>query len=291
MSTKKIGVLVIHGMGSQPATFADDMITELKGRLGRNAARFVWQPVYWAAQLIERERALLHDLMRAEDPSGEAITLDWNRARNFVFQNFGDAVAYHRDSSEGGKDSVYQHVHGIVSDSLKVLKAQLPSPDSPIVIMAHSLGAHIMSNYIWDHQPDSSGKVHGTLEPIPTLAAMITFGCNIPLFSLSFAVSTPINLPGEGVKKAALVNASRWKNYLDVDDVLGWPLRPLYERNRSKLTAAQKATVDRIQDYAINVGAVLQSWNPTAHSEYWEDNDFTTPTAAYLTEIREALDA
>jgi hypothetical protein len=291
MSTDKIGVLIIHGMGSQKSTFADDMIAELKERLGPHADRFVWQPIFWAEKLMAREGGLLDKLDAAKEPGGRPIRLEWHKTREFVFHNFGDAVAYHRERDDGEPTSVYHDIHKIVDDSVRKLKGRLPSPGCPIVVMAHSLGAHIMSNYIWDHQPDARGKVHGDYEPLPALAAMITFGCNIPLFSLSFDTATPIDLPGEGITKRELVNASRWLNFLDVDDVLGWPLRPLYEKDRAQLKRRQQETVDRIEDYAINVGAILQSWNPAAHGEYWEDNDFTVPAAAYLSKLREALDA
>ena len=292
MTPDKIGVLVIHGMGSQDSTFAYDMIAELKKRLKPHADRFVWEPIFWARKLMDREAGLLEKLGEAQDPDGRRIWLEWHKTREFVFHNFGDAVAYHREREDGEPTSVYHDIHRIVDASVRRLKAQLPSPDSPIVVMAHSLGAHIMSNYIWDHQPDSAGEVHGDYEPLPSVAAMITFGCNIPLFSLSFETATPIDLPGAGVTKPELVKASRWLNFLDVDDVLGWPLRPLYEKDRAKLKRKQQEeTVDRIEDHAINVGAVLQSWNPLAHGKYWEDDDFTIPSAAYLSKLREALDA
>ena len=49
------------------------------------------------------------------------------------------------------------------------------------------------------------------------LVALVTFGCNIPLFSLDFDVATPIDLPGPGITKQALIDASRWLNFLDRD--------------------------------------------------------------------------
>ena len=119
---------------------------------------------------------------------------------------------------------------------------------------------------------------------------MITFGCNMPLFSLSFSEARPIVLPGKGIRKAPLKAVSKWLNYFDQDDVLGWPMKPLYEKNYKKLSKAQKNTVDRIEDYEINVGGGLTSWNPGSHAKYWTDNDLTRPAARYLKEIVAALD-
>ena len=120
---------------------------------------------------------------------------------------------------------------------------------------------------------------------------MVTFGCNIPLFSLEFEVATPIDLPGPGVTKPQLRAMARWLNYLDSDDVLGWPLRPLYGKALDKLTPQQKETVARIEDHEINVGSFGTSWNPLSHSGYWTDSDFTKPVAAYLQTVLQALDA
>lgn len=146
----------------------------------------------------------------------------------------------------------------------------------------------MMSNYVWDRQDKED---NASLAPLPNLVAMISFGCNIPLFSLSFAIARPIELPGEGIEKASLKAASKWLNYYDRDDVLGWSLKPLYDKNIDALTEQQKATVARIEDDEINVGGLVTSWNFGAHSRYWTDNDLTKPVAKYLKQLLEALDA
>ena len=51
MSPSRLGVLVIHGMGSQAPNFADGFAGEVSARLGESAGRVVWQPVYWADAL------------------------------------------------------------------------------------------------------------------------------------------------------------------------------------------------------------------------------------------------
>ena len=145
------------------------------------------------------------------------------------------------------RTAAYADIHDVVSGDLRTLKSNLDDPTAPIVVIAHSLGAHIMSNYVWDRQHWKGGA--DPLEGIHTLVSMISFGCNVPLFSLSFDVARPINLPGRAITRPALKTAARWLNYLDKDDVLGWPMKTLYRKNLAKLTKAQRATVNKIRDY------------------------------------------
>jgi hypothetical protein len=288
MSTDKIGMLVVHGMGAQQPGFAEGMKSEINDRLGNDAARFDWEEVYWADALENRETKLWEDMTSAKQPDGTELELEWTKVRDFVLHNFGDALAYHRDIQANG---AYNDIHTIVHQHIAALKGRLPSVTCPVVVMAHSLGAHIMSNYIWDHQPPN--PVADGLEPLPTLAAIITFGCNIPLFSLTFPAAKPIDVPGAGIVKPELIEASRWLNFVDPDDVLGWPLGPLYANSQATgtFTSEEKRTVAKIEDYAISVGNLITSWNPAAHGDYWEDNDFTKPVAAYLKRLLEAVDA
>ena len=270
----RIGALIIHGVGSQRLGYSAEMVNEVSDRLGPHRGNVVWEEVLWANVLEPRERELWDWMQRAKEPGGDPIDLDFTKIRKFLIHNVGDALAYQR---EPDPSSAYAEVHNVVDRKLRALKTSLSDPAAPIVVVAHSLGAHIMSNYIWDRQHGM-----GSLEPIPTLVAMITFGCNIPLFSLSFDVARPIDLPGKGIKKQSWKSASRWLNYLDEDDVLGWPLKTLYKKNMSQLTAVQKRTVNKIEDYEINVGGLVSSWNPASHNNYWTDNDFTKPVADYL---------
>jgi len=272
----KLGVLIIHGMGSQRQGFSAPLVEGLTGRLGDQASAVGWEEVHWADVLLGREEELWSDMVSATDPSGRTIPLDWASARQFVVHNFGDAIAYHRDFHHG--DSAYSRIHEKVSAKIDALNAAVV-PGAPIVVMAHSLGAHIMSNYIYDRQQDGG---EGECAALPHLVSMVTFGCNIPLFSLAFTKVLPIDLPGPGIDDPALRKVSRWLNFIDRDDVLGWPLKPLYEQDRSQLTDAQTSTVDRIEDREIDVGSWPVSATPIAHSRYWADRDLLDPVAGHL---------
>ncbi len=282
-----LGALVIHGIGTPKPDFAQGLIGKIDGQLGARASRVVWQSIFWSAELNTEETQFDAAMRSAADPSGEHIPLRWAFLRRFIVHNLGDAIAYQREPER----AAYTRINKIVSDRIGELTAKLNDPTAPIVVLAHSLGGHIMSSYIWDRQHPNPRGGSDHLQPLPALAGMVTFGCNIPLFGLALNAAVPVDLPGAGVTKPALVAASRWLNFLDADDVLGWPLRPLYAQAQAKFTPAQRITFSKLEDYEINAGNILESWNPASHDGYWTDRDFVTPAAAFLGTVLDAIDA
>ncbi len=278
-----LGALVVHGVGRQGAGFSDGLRTAVSACLGAEARRVVWQEALWAPILEPRETALWDAMHRATDPTGASIPLDFTALRRFILHNVGDATAYQRDTHI---ESAGQLIHQRVSNAIEALQSRLADSSAPIVVLAHSLGGHILSNYIWDRQHPSGRTPPGQpLAPVPMLAGLITFGCNIPLFALAYREARPIDLPGEAVTEPALADAVRWLNFLDRDDVLGWPLRPLYGRHLDALTPAQRRTVEKIEDHEINAGGAVTNWNPLSHDAYWDDPDVAERVAGYLRSV------
>ena len=293
----KLGVLVLHGMGSQKATYAAPMIKELKARLrhaGANPRDVSFEAAYVGDVLQAKEEDLWNRLSRNR--------LDFKSIRKFIIHNFGDAVAYQRLSPRGL--DVYTKIHRKILQHLKILRTRLRSgrpagpPERPLVLMAHSLGCYMLSNYVWDIQQafkrsslrarrirQAFGGNH-FLE-MNTLAGMVTFGCNIPLFSLAYTRFDAITFPSPtlaayfppGTPPAKITAAAQWLNFYDRDDVLGYPLR--------HLSPSYRATVTR--DVQINVGGLLSGWNPKSHTEYWTDNDFTKPVTRFLAGLLKLL--
>ena len=107
-----------------------------------------------------------------------------------------------------------------------------------------------------------------------TLAGLVTFGSNIPLFTLCLDEIVAIQFPVPTLT-GPLRAAARWLNFFDADDVLGYPLRPLSPTYHDAVSA----------DLQIDVGSPLRSWNPLSHEEYWTDNDFTAPVATLIREL------
>jgi hypothetical protein len=284
----RIGALVVHGMGRQAAGYSEGLRIALLDQLGTQAWRIEWKEVLWAPILDPRESDLWTAMNTAVNPAGMPIRLGWNTTRQFVLHNLGDATAYQRDRHV---ESAGQLIHQRVSNAIEDLETALDDPAAPVVVLAHSLGGHIMSNYIWDRQHGKQPSLLLPQAPIPMLAGMVTFGCNIPLFALAFRDAKPIDLPGAGITNPAVVDATRWLNFVDKDDVLGWPLRPLYMKDFADLTVAQQRTVNKLEDYEISVGSLSTGWTPASHDGYWEDDDFVSPVADYLTRLLAAIDA
>ena len=144
-----LAIAVIHGMGSQTRDFAEPVIEELSRRVqkrGKDPARIAWQPIYWADLLDGAELAYFN---RAKNRG----SLDYLRLRRFVVTAFGDAVAYQPVASQ--HNTTYQDVHGRVREAIHELYVEgLGSRPKPLIVLAHSMGGHILSNYIWDAQKE-----------------------------------------------------------------------------------------------------------------------------------------
>jgi hypothetical protein len=261
-----IGVLVVHGMGVQTADFADAFIADMKARLlrlGVEESCVAWRAGWWADVITDREDALWRAMSARH-------TLRWDALRRFVVSHFGDAIAYQRVPGE--RVDMYRRIHGRLREQLAGLREQM-GDDRPIVVLAHSLGAAIVSNYTWDEQRSPTPGTSAT-ERMRTLAGLVTFGSNIPLFTLALDEIVPIAFPGPDLAPA-LARSARWLNFFDADDVLGWPLRPLSPRYAEAVTA----------DIQIDVGNAFRAWNPLSHEDYWTDDDFTTPVAELLRDL------
>ncbi|MFP6746414.1 MAG: hypothetical protein VCD66_02295 [Alphaproteobacteria bacterium] len=97
----KLGIVVIHGMGSQTSTFADEMIEEINMRvddLGKYREDIAWKPIFWANILAGRQSEYLRDAKSGND-------LDYIGLRKFMLSAFGDASAYQKVG--GGADNTY----------------------------------------------------------------------------------------------------------------------------------------------------------------------------------------
>lgn len=263
----ELGVFVVHGIGIEQPDFADAFIAEMQDRLhtlGMAADTVQWQPAYWADLLNDRERHLWDTLARDHD-------LDWVTVRKFFINFFADAIAYQRQP--GQHPGTYQHIHQRVHDRLVDLRTALGQQDKPLVIIAHSLGSVIMSNYIWDEQ-HQQGLGTTPLTQMHTLAGFVTFGSPMPLFTLALDDVISITFPPLTLP-ASLHGHAQWLNFFDADDVLGYPLKPLSPSYDQAVSA----------DLEINVGNLFTAWNPIVHTAYWTDNDFTKPVAQLLRDL------
>jgi len=265
--TPQVGVLVVHGIGiQQKELFAADFIRAADDRLHRlgvERGAITWELGYWADLLDPREELLWTRLAAGGD-------LDYAPLRRFLLSFFGDAIAYRREPTQDA--DVYDAVHDRIRTHLRALRARLGGVDRPLVVLAHSLGSVIVSNYVWDEQRRNE-KARGTIpfERMETLAGLVTFGSPIPLFTLALRNVVSITFPPLTLP-APLAAVAKWLNFYDPDDVLGWPLKPLSPSYDQAVSA----------DHVIDVGNALTSWNPLSHDAYWRDASVIEPAAELI---------
>ena len=262
----KVAVVIIHGMGQQKRGFSNNCVREINDRLvknGKSLNDIAWKEIYWADVIEPRQKKFMQSII-----SHKSNDIDCVKLRRFVISALGDASAY--QNIGGKKSSTYTDINDRVKECIKELNTTLNKP-CPLIIMAHSLGGHIMSSYIWDLQKEPVANDLSDFEKMKYLAGMITFGCNIPLFAFAHNAGDlqPIKFPGSKLTTVEKSKAA-WLNFYDPDDVLGYPLAQLNSEFKF------------IRDEAINSGGWFTSWNPLSHNGYWTDNNFTKPAASLI---------
>lgn len=262
-------------MGSQEPGFSKELERNVRAALTRGDGDervdpddVYWQEGYWADALLTDERALWHAL-ELEGHTGNWLS---RKLREFVVSAFADAVAYQRHPDPDSPDpSVYRRVHDAIAQALVNIERNA-GPSVPVVVLAHSLGGHVMSNYVWDmrsptgYHPSIAGQ--GDVPWMRTFAGFVTFGCNLPLFTLSVRDPIPISVGGTALSPD-VAKVAKWENYFCPDDVLGYPLRVI----------SQKYALAVAKDEAIRVGGVIGGRTPASHTAYWEDDGFAKKVA------------
>jgi hypothetical protein len=267
-STKRVAVLVVHGIGwhrdgikrgifdetltrlMDPPASVELLEKALAKELGGDAS-YVVELAHWGKE-VEVVQQQFEERYR---------DLRWDSARRVAISALGDAAQYSAAVYSDGKQSFPTHdrIHATVAKKLGVLADECGA-EAPLVVIGHSLGGHILSNHIYDEQQARAQKkdrCHGgdrPLERMETLRAFISFGCNIPLFVMGAATVTPIAL-----------NGATWLNYYDSDDILGYPLMPLYFP-----TGTAKPAGFDLQDIEVEVSGPFTGWNPLSHGGYWD---------------------
>ena len=278
---KKLGVLTVHGMGDQEPDYADPMIEELHRRIFGDSVSIedsgiAWEAGHWADAIQPAQDQLWEDL--SDNPN-----MSYTKLRQFVISYLGDAIAYQRvHASNNGRMNYYEKFHQSINGSLKNLQEKIGDEDKPLIVIAHSLGSVIMSNYIWDAQHrNASGTAFERME---TLAGFITLGSTIPLFALAYKQRKNILFPPKNIENYfpdassnGVKQAIKWINFFDADDVLGYPIQPL------------GVGYEMVDDREVNVGGLFTSWNPFSHAAYWTDNDFTIPVAEAIKGVHDLL--
>lgn len=273
----KVAVAVIHGIASdrhkRPAvsserSFSAGLYRKLEGRLGRRVMRedVAWREIFWADILSGRQDRFLAATRRSTD---------YRKIRQFIVKGIADAAAF-QPRRVPEDNTAYALVQDRVRATIDDLNEDT-TDDTPLVILAHSFGGWIVSNYVWDVQ-HGMRTCRSAFQGLETTVQFVTFGSNIPLFTFAYAPEDvePIAFPGKALAPEHRMADPWWINFYDEDDVLGFPIAPIGPR--------YQALADRgeLRDVPINVGGLFTSWNPLSHEQYWTDRSFVRPVADIL---------
>lgn len=282
VAARNIGVIVIHGVGQQGATrpthsseltFSRDMARRVRRKLGERATRLAWREVVWSDILQSRQQSFFEDIR-------DKTSTDAPRA--FVMSALSDAAAYRKTAD--GSAAIYEQIHARVEMAMRDLEGDL-GPDGPVLILAHSLGAHIISNYIYDLQKFATrtgqGRFGSPLQDMRTVAGLMTFGCNIPVFLFAHqqADIVPIAYPGSGLPENDQI-MTWWQNFYDKQDILAYPMGPA-------APCYARMVADRaLRDVPIHLGRpVMEGWDPLSHGSYWDDAELIAPVVHYINKM------
>ncbi|MBI3578728.1 MAG: hypothetical protein HY089_04860 [Ignavibacteriales bacterium] len=251
----KLGIFIIHGMGNPEESYAQPLIDRITSRLGGLAGDVRFASCYWAPILQDQQNETWKRLQINDN-------MKWKGLREWVVSALGDPASYLSGYMKE-KRPVYKKIHEIIRANLSTLASQLEeSSSAPIVVLAHSLGSVIISNYLWDEQ---HGRGVGTspAECGETIVSFITYGSNIPLFLPPSPPIECIQFPSPALHPKYR-NIAQWKNIFSRADVLGYPLADIWDDLHGT----------KIDDIAVYAGGLLKFWNPMSHTEYHGSNEF-----------------
>ncbi|MBD2109995.1 hypothetical protein [Nodosilinea sp. FACHB-13] len=283
--TQKIAIAVIHGIGQARPEFADpqhpnflsgiaprlqkEFSQELKDYTSSTEGELVFEPVYWADVVQQPQNELYKEL--GINNFSRVFGL-----REFVFHSLADSIAY-QPTAPSDKLNIYEEVHQIFAQSLERL-ANRAGGNAPLCIIAHSMGAAIASNYIWDTQDNEfpSSAKNNPLERGETFSSFYTFVSQIPFWSMRFyKFGVPIQVPSPKLSMHYPKASGKWMNFFSRNDLLGYPIKDINE--------LYKKTV--LDEREVQVGNLLTRWNPLCHNEYWKSRAVTQPIASSLASL------
>ncbi len=288
---RKVGVLIVHGIGDtrEEQDYRNGKFGDLKCRIRGvldNSYKSTTTHVSFApgfyGDILTPPHAGVWEFYRRE--------LQYDGIRSKLFNNFSDATTY---TNRGGENDPYSRVHRRLREQLTQLWENLGDPDARLVIIAESLGAHVISDLIWDatggvtppgEDPEpretyATEPAQNPFESFDNLDILLTTGCNIPLFIASFRDIFAFKRPNERFQ---------WHNFYDDDDVLGYPLRilPPPSHNATLLRAVpqnQRQSVINQHSYAtvvtLDQHVKIAHTPAAAHTRYWGSKQFYRPAA------------
>ena len=191
-----VAVVFVHGIFANAIQYSAPMQKQLLKLLPQELHRYLdFEEVFWAGPVRGRQSAYM------KNAKTDANIVE-NKLRTFFIEGLGDAAAYQKTRQR--ENSIYYQVHDEINKTLRRYDDRLHK-NTPLVFIGHSLGSHIISSYVWDlnklkqksedeikREPDEFRHLHEELKRatpfrrLDTLAGLVTFGSNIPLFTFTF---------------------------------------------------------------------------------------------------------
>ena len=207
--------------------------------------------------------------------------MQFDALREWVVGTLGDPAGYLSGYEQQGVP-VLHRVHERFADTIAAAERRLADPArAPLVVLAHSLGGVVVTNYLWNLER-AAGEVGTSLmstmhagaretarrpfgespmQRLETLAGLVTFGCNIPLFLPPGGRYECVRFPRPGLP-AHLKAAARWLNVYDPWDVLGYPLNDLWDEAHGTVDPGRRPGGGDSGDFddAAVAHALLDGW-------------------------------
>jgi hypothetical protein len=136
-----VAVVFVHGIFAKAIQYSIPMQDQLLKLLPRELHRYLnFEEVFWAGPVRGRQSAYM------KNAKSDADIVD-NKLRSFFIEGLGDAAAYQKTQQR--ENSIYYQVHDEINKTLKRFDDR-SHRKTPLVFIAHSLGSHIVSSYVWD---------------------------------------------------------------------------------------------------------------------------------------------
>ncbi len=240
---KKTAVAIVHGIGRQDKTYADEFVMAIDRAYKKltGKSNLVFKSICWQEEIEPIEQELY-----------EKLKLKWMILRSFFIGYVGDALCYQPlSSSEAG---FYDIVHKAIDRGISRL-AEHVDVDSPLCIISHSLGTVVSSNFLWDIQKSNKPNLTSpaTANLTKNLKLLYTMASPLAVWSMRYPEGgTPITLDA----------SVKWFNLYSTNDIISSPI---------KIINQQYSSMSNLSDEHIKVGGLFTSWNPLSHNAYWND--------------------
>lgn len=262
----KFIILTILGIGTKKSGFSDKLkkgLIKYSENTSLHNNFTVIEALPFKDANIDKNQKDIYNRLNKVNELGGILSL-----RKMVLFSFGDGVTFERNPTD--HDSPYQRIHRYLSVKIEEANDIMQQYDnSRLVIVAASMGVHVLSTYIWDADNNKGifKETHATSKNnLKNHSFLLTIGCNIPLFISELNQDDIIAFDKRN-------DEFNWENYYDRDDVLGWPLKQLSNSYNNTVT-----------DYDINIGLYAGT-----HMKYWKHKKVIKPFTRKLVLLYESM--